>query len=336
MLTEFDLGRVKQAYLLTKNVSEVARVTGFSRSTVARAIARNCRFEGYKQRAVSKRVLDRRRALRSIVDRTTKKQHREWPTHSSSRQIASAYARKTGIVVSPRQIRRDLNDMGLKAYRRPGHATRIRREVRAKVEFARRNRNTDWRRIVFSDESWLCSNERTGRFHWRKARKHVLPMEKKARWNVASIMVWGCVGYNWKSPLVIFPSKTSVDGELKQFRLDAASYVKRCLSTVSKDLVKDKRLFQQDGARSHAAKSTKEYLAKKGVELLDPWPPYSPELNAIERVWKELNARVGERCPMSVPELIAATKEAWEEIPQEVINAHCQHFRTQLDELDEL
>lgn len=166
-----------------------------------------------------------------------------------------------------------------------------------------------------------------------KSRKDVLPMEKKARWNVASIMVWGCVGYNWKSPLVIFPSKTNVDGELKQFRLDAASYVRRCLSTVSKQLVEEKRLFQQDGARSHAAKSTKEYLQKKGVELLDPWPPYSPELNAIERVWKELNARVGERCPMSVPELIAATKEAWEEIPQEVINAHCQHFRTQLDEL---
>ncbi|MDP3595106.1 transposase [Phenylobacterium sp.] len=205
--------------------------------------------------------------------------------------------------------------------------------MRKKIEFARKHRNTDWRRIVFTDESWLCCNERTGKIHWARTRAEVLAMEKKARWNVPSIMIWGCIGYNYKSELIVFPSKQSVDGEMKQFRLDSFAYVRRCLSTVAPSLAKTTRLFQQDGARSHAAKHTLQYLKRKGVALLEPWPPYSPELNAIERIWKEMNVRVGARCPMTMDELMVAAKEAWAELPQSVINAHCKHFREQVRRL---
>jgi transposase len=183
---------------------------------------------------------------------------------------------------------------------------------------------------VFSDESWLCCNERTGRIQWAEKKQDVLGMERKARWNVPSIMVWGCVGYNFKGPLIVFPSKMQKDGELRQFRLDADSYVRRCLSAVVPRLVREKRIFQQDGARSHAAKRTTDYLKSKKVEVLADWPPYSPDLNAIERIWKELNARVGARCPMSAQELTTVALEEWEALPQSVINAHCAHLPTQL------
>ncbi len=41
--------------------------------------------------------------------------------------------------------------------------------------------------------------------------------------------------------------------------------------------------------------------ARKRVQMLEPWPP---ELNAIERIWKELNECVGRRCPMTQEALI--------------------------------
>lgn len=72
------------------------------------------------------------------------------------------------------------------------------------------------KKVVFSDESWLCCNERTGRLQWCKKRDDALPLEKKARWNVPSIMVWATAGYDWKGPLIIFPSKHSKDGELRR------------------------------------------------------------------------------------------------------------------------
>ena len=75
------------------------------------------------------------------------------------------------------------------------------------------------------------------------------------------------------------------------------------------------------------------YLARKRIDVLADWPPYCPDLNAIERIWKELNARVGARCPMTMAELVTAAKEEWEALPQSVINSHCAHFPKQLRSL---
>jgi hypothetical protein len=111
-------------------------------------------------------------------------------------------------------------------------------------------------------------------------------------------MVWACVAHNYKSPLIVFPSRMKdEDGQPRTFRLDAPNY--RCLATVVPELHKRKLILQQDGARSHVAKRTKAYLAKKKLPYLKNWPPYSPDLNMIEPLWKELNCRIGVRCPQS-------------------------------------
>jgi hypothetical protein len=54
------------------------------------------------------------------------------------------------------------------------------------------------------------------------------------------------------------------------------------------------RILQQDGARSHAPVLTTRNLKSRKVQLLDMWPPHSPELKAIERISEELHARVGQ------------------------------------------
>ena len=43
-------------------------------------------------------------------------------------------------------------------------------------------------------------------------------------------------------------------------------------------------ILMQDGAPGHAAGDTKEDLRERGVIVME-WPPYSPDLNPIERVW---------------------------------------------------
>ena len=41
----------------------------------------------------------------------------------------------------------------------------------------------------------------------------------------------------------------------------------------------------QDYAPGHAARYTREKLIEEGIILTD-WPPFSPDLNLIECVWK--------------------------------------------------
>ena len=53
----------------------------------------------------------------------------------------------------------------------------------------------------------------------------------------------------------------------------------------------DHFVFQQDGAPSHRAKSTVEFLQRTVLNFIEPsvWPPNSPDLNPVDcSVWGAL------------------------------------------------
>ncbi len=65
------------------------------------------------------------------------------------------------------------------------------------------------------------------------------------------------------------------------------------------------------------AKATKEWLKKKHVKVLE-WPSQSPDLNAIEHLWRELKVRVAKRQPRNLNDLERICKEEWDKIPPEM------------------
>jgi hypothetical protein len=286
-----------------------------------------------KERAA---LAKRRRQLLVLANKRSKKGSRTWPTYSSASQVKAALNER-GTILSVRQVQRELHKIGLKAYVRQPVPTRCAADKVKRRAFGKSMRS--WpkakrKRIVFTDESWLSCCERTGRVMWAKNIRDVLPLERKARWNVPSCMVWAAVGHGFKSELIILPAKKKdEDGQPRSFRLDADQYVRRCLQPVMPELLKKKRILQQDGARSHIAKRTMQYLRNKKLEVIADWPAYSPDLNCIERLWKELNQRVGRRCPMTMDELQQYAQEEWAAIPQKLINKHIAHFENQIARL---
>jgi hypothetical protein len=45
------------------------------------------------------------------------------------------------------------------------------------------------------------------------------------------------------------------------------------------------------------------------------WPPQSPDLNQIEKVWNELDCRVKEKQPTSAQHMWKLLQDSWKSIP---------------------
>jgi len=86
-------------------------------------------------------------------------------------------------------------------------------------------------------------------------------------------------------------------------------------------------VYQENGAPSHHAKSTCEWLAWNNIDSF-PHPASSPNLNLIEPLWKTLKdlIRSCPHPPTNLTELKATVREAWNQITPEDINTHVKHM----------
>jgi hypothetical protein len=66
-------------------------------------------------------------------------------------------------------------------------------------------------------------------------------------------------------------------------------------------------IFQHDNAPCHKAIHTLAYLKTEGVEVLDSWPPYSPDLSIIENKMKLRRENI-----ISKQQLQTRTMEIWD------------------------
>lgn len=81
-------------------------------------------------------------------------------------------------------------------------------------------------------------------------------------------------------------------------------------------------VLMQDGAPGHAAADTREDLRERGVFIIY-WPPFSPDLNPIERVWHIMKNYLQDNYPEIVgyTQLREAVKDAWDKVGEEAFRA---------------
>jgi transposase len=144
-------------------------------------------------------------------------------------------------------------------------------------------------------------------------------MMERNDWGGPSIMVWGGIGLNVKLCPVIFlnldPGRSN--------GITAARYIDQVLRphVVPHFARHQNKTFQQDNARAHTARATRDFLQQNNVNVMN-WPALSPDLNPIEHLWDEIQRRLNEEqpSPTTAAELSVAFQRVWALIPMAFIN----------------
>ncbi|GFW59230.1 HTH_Tnp_Tc3_2 domain-containing protein [Trichonephila clavipes] len=135
---------------------------------------------------------------------------------------------------------------------------------------------TDWRRVIFSDESRfsLSADDHRTRV-WRRTGQRSDPAFIVERHTAISqgVTVWGAISWDTRSSLVVL-----------QGTLTARRYVDDILTPIVLPMLSSRpgAIYQQDNARPHTARLSQQCL--QGYDVL-PWPARTPDLSPIEHVW---------------------------------------------------
>ncbi|GFV76563.1 transposable element Tc1 transposase [Trichonephila clavipes] len=204
------------------------------------------------------------RKTRVVIDSTLRKNDREagWPNRRIGRHLG-----RSDMVVARCWQQWITED---RVYRRGGQC---------RLDFCRPRATwsvTDWRRVIFSDESRfsLSADDHRTRV-WRRTGQRSDPAFIVERHTAISqgVTVWGAISWDTRSSLVVL-----------QGILTAPRYVDDILTPIVLPMLSSRpgAIYQQDNARPHTARLSQQCL--QGYDVL-PWPARLPDLSPIEHVW---------------------------------------------------
>ncbi|GFW42730.1 transposable element Tcb1 transposase [Trichonephila clavipes] len=215
-------------------------------------------------------------------------------------------------VPSRETIRRRLTEVGLRSRRPLRRLPLTPHHRQCRLDFCRPRATwsvTDWRRVIFSDESRFSLSADYHRTRvWLRNGQRSDPAFIVERHTAISqgVTVWGAISWDTRSSLVVL-----------QGTLTARRYLDDILTPIVLPMLSSHpgAIYQQDNARPHTARLSQQCL--QGYDVL-PWPTRSPDLSPIENVWDALGRQL--QPSRDTGELTAQMQRLWQDLPQGVIS----------------
>ena len=185
--------------------------------------------------------------------------------------------------------------------------------------------NIQSHQIIFSDESRVCI-QNDSHYIWRIIGDDSESIFSDKSKIPVSIMIWGCIGYNFKSNLVLIEGSLNSDAYIQLLNNEKIFY------EIDKCKGKGNYFFQQDGATCHTSQKTIEKISEK-CSILPNWPPNSPDLSPIEVLWGILKRYIKIHKPITKRDLLFRIRNAWDMIPFSTINKLVLSFENRINHM---
>jgi len=219
----------------------------------------------------------------------------------TSKELAQKLLYERDLNVSQWTVQRQLKRMSYTSTLPHGTPMLTQEQKDARVRWAIQNKDDDWNRTVFTDETCYQLFRNTIRRWSLNPSAEVKRIPK----NKQKIMVWG--GISIKGLIGYHSFKTIMDGP----------YFVRILEDHLVPGAKKKfgRLWrlQMDNDPKHKSRVAQEFLSREVPEVID-WPSNSPDANPVENLWSIIKRRVEKGKPTNLEELNKFLHEEWNNI----------------------
>lgn len=258
---------------------------------------------------------------------------------TSSQEIVSALQKDSSIgqsvCMSARTVRNHLGDHGM----RYGHARKgldlddFKKRKRKAFAQKHLDKNTDWTRVMFTDSKIFCLQKLGSRIWYKKGSQ---PVEKVPKFGTKAHVYYGVTVNGPTKPIFVTcgksrPSPYKKAGSSEAMRgVGKDEYLSHVLPHLQLEgdrlfgeKLKDKWIWQQDGATAHTACDTKNYLnAGMPGRWIEDWPACSADLSWIEQTWAWAEKQLDKVRPQ-----IRTSEEFQQAITQVLLSLPLEHCR---------
>ena len=168
--------------------------------------------------------------------------------------------------------------------------------------------------VIFTDESQLQTHQNRKRYTYHK--RGVAPKRTPKPKHQAAVLVWAGISKKGATKILIFE-------KIMKSQFYQEKILRETLLPFIRDFHSDTHRLMQDNDPKHTSNSTKAFMQDNGINWW-PTPPESPDLNPIEKVWKELKD-FAERA-RTRDELVERIITFWESLTPQKCERYINHL----------